>query len=533
MRVERYEFVRFGVLSDSPGLQLASNRGRWVLATAVLGSAVAFLEATVVNVALPELGRDLDADVAGLQWTINGYLLTLAALILLGGSLGDRYGRRQVFEIGVVWFTAASVLCAVAPNIEILVAARVIQGVGGALLTPGSLAIIEATFREEDRGRAIGAWSALTGVAGAAGPLLGGYLIDSVTWRAIFLINIPLGAFVVWASRRHIPETRDPTITGRLDLAGSALATIGLGGITFALIQATDHGIESPMVIAALAIGILGVAAFIRVERRSPQPMLPLSIFSSRQFTSANLVTFVVYAALGAMFFLFVVFLQVALDYNAIEAGAASLPVTVLMLFLSSRAGELAQRIGPRIPLTVGPLVVAVGMLMMSGIEAGDDYVADILPGVTVFGLGLSLVVAPVTITVLAAADPRQAGTASGVNNAVARTAGLLAVAVLPLIAGLSGSDYNDPEAMTDGFAIGMRFAAGLSAAGGVLALATIRRDVLERAKEPERRPCQEAIDRVPERHCAVAGTPLTTPTRAREPHPTAVPAGSTPAPPE
>jgi MFS family permease len=203
------------------------------------------------------------------------------------------------------------------------------------------------------------------------------------------------------------------------------------------------------------------------------------------------------------------------------------------MLFLSSRAGELAQRIGPRIPLTVGPLVVAVGMLMMSGIEAGDDYVADILPGVTVFGLGLSLVVAPVTITVLAAADPRQAGTASGVNNAVARTAGLLAVAVLPLIAGLSGSDYNDPEAMTDGFAIGMRFAAGLSAAGGVLALATIRRDVLERAKEPERRPCQEAIDRVPERHCAVAGTPLTTPTRAREPHPTAVPAGSTPAPPE
>ena len=496
----------------------------------MLGSAVAFLEATVVNVALPALGRDLDADVAGLQWTINGYLLTLASLILLGGSLGDRYGRRRIFEIGVIWFTAASVLCAVAPTIEILVLARVIQGVGGALLTPGSLAIIEATFRQEDRGRAIGAWSALTGVAGAVGPLVGGYLIDSVTWRAIFLINIPLGAFVVWASRRHIPETHDPTITGRLDLAGSALATIGLGGLTFALIQAPEHGIGSPMVFGALAIGILGLIAFVRVERRAPQPMLPLSIFSSRQFTGANLVTFVVYAALGAMFFLFVVFLQIALGYNAIEAGAASLPVTALMLVLSSRAGELAQRIGPRIPLTVGPLVMAVGMLMMSGIEAGDDYVTDVLPGVVVFGLGLSAVVAPVTITVLAAADPRQAGIASGVNNAVARTAGLLAVAVLPLIAGLSGSDYSDPDAMTDAFAIGMKFAAALSAAGGLVALATIRGDVLERAKEPERRPCQEAIERVPATHCAVDGTPLS-PRRAREPRPTAVPAGSTPGP--
>ena len=496
----------------------------------MLGSAVAFLEATVVNVALPELGRDLDADVAGLQWTINGYLLTLASLILLGGSLGDRYGRRRIFEIGVIWFTAASVLCAVAPNIEILVVARVIQGVGGALLTPGSLAIIEATFREEDRGRAIGSWSALTGVAGAIGPLVGGYLIDAVSWRAIFLINIPLGAFVVWASRRHIPETRDPSITGRLDLRGSALATLGLGGMTFALIQAPEHGIGSPMVLAALAIGIGAMIGFVRVERRAPQPMLPLSIFSSRQFTSSNLVTFVVYAALGAMFFLFVIFLQISLGYSAIEAGAASLPVTALMLLLSSRAGALAQRIGPRIPLTVGPLVVAAGMLMMSGIEAGDSYVADVLPGVTVFGLGLSLVVAPVTITVLAAADPRQAGIASGVNNAVARTAGLLAVAVLPLIAGLSGSDYQDPDAIADGFTIGMRFAAALSAAGGLLALATIRGDVLERAKEPSRRPCQEAIERVPEHHCAVDGTPLIPP-HAREPRPTAAPAGSTPSP--
>jgi EmrB/QacA subfamily drug resistance transporter len=497
----------------------------------VLGSSVAFLEATVVNVALPELGRDLDADVAGLQWTINGYLLTLAALILLGGSLGDRYGRRRVFEIGVVWFVVASALCAVAPSIEVLVAARIVQGIGGALLTPGSLAIIEATFHSDDRGRAIGAWSALTGVAGAVGPLVGGYLIDAVSWRAIFLLNIPLGAFVVWASRRHIPETRDPDITGALDLRGSALATLGLGGVTFALIQAPDEGMGSPLVIAALAVGVTAMAAFVKTERDSGQPMLPLSIFASRQFTSANLVTFVVYAALGAVFFLLVVFLQVGLGYNAIEAGAASLPVTGLMLVLSSRAGALAQRIGPRIPLTAGPFVIAAGMLLMSEIDIGDSYTGAILPAVIVFGLGLSLVVAPVTITVLAAADPRQAGIASGVNNAVARSAGLLAVAVLPLVAGLSGADYQDPSALADGFSIGMRVAAGLAAAGGVLAFVTIRDDVLERAKDPARRRCQEAIDQAPERHCAVAGTPLATAPRATAPRPTAAPAGSTPAP--
>jgi EmrB/QacA subfamily drug resistance transporter len=515
-------------LAEERALELGSTRGRWVLATAVLGSAIAFLEATVVNVALPEIGRDLDADLAGLQWTINGYLLTLAALILLGGSLGDRYGRRRIFEIGVVWFTAASVLCAFAPNIELLVLARVIQGVGGALLTPGSLAIIEATFRQEDRGRAIGAWSALTGVAGAVGPLVGGYLIDAVSWRAIFLINLPLGAFVVWASRRHIPETSDPTITGALDLRGSALATLGLSGITFALIQAPGEGLGSPAVLVALAVGIAAMVGFVRTERRAPQPMLPFSIFSSRQFTSANLVTFVVYAALGAVFFLLVVFLQVALGYSAIEAGAASLPVTVLMLLLSPSAGALAQRIGPRIPLTVGPLVVAAGMFLMGEIDVGDTYVGAVLPAVVVFGLGLSLVVAPVTITALAAADPRQAGIASGVNNAVARTAGLLAVAVLPLVAGLSGGDYQDADAIADGFTIGMRAAAVLAAAGGVLALATIRDDVLELAKEPDRRECQQAIDKVPERHCAVTGTPLATAPRAPEPRPTAAPAGST-----
>ena len=476
----------------------------------MLGSAIAFLEATVVNVALPEIGRDLGADVAGLQWTINGYLLTLAALILLGGSLGDRYGRRRVFEVGVVWFTLASLLCAIAPSVEVLVAARVVQGIGGALLTPGSLAIIEATFHADDRARAIGAWSGLGGVAAAVGPLVGGYLVDSVTWRAIFFINLPLGAFVVWASRRHVPETRDPTITGRLDLFGSVLAIVGLAGVTFALIQGAESGVGSPPVLAAGVLGVAGLAAFVAAERRSSEPMLPLGIFASRQFTSANLVTFVVYAALGGVFFLLVVFLQVALGYSAVAAGAASLPITALMLLLSGRAGALAQRIGPRVPLTFGPLLIAAGMLLMRGIDIGDTYLEAVLPAVLVFGLGLSVVVAPITATALAAADPRHSGVASGVNNAVARTAQLAAVAVLPLIAGLSGADYQQPQAIADGFHVAMLATAALSAGGGVLAWATIRSDVLVRTLEPGLEPCREALEQAPARHCAVAGTPLT-----------------------
>ena len=335
---------------DGPMIRLDSPRGRWVVAVTVLGSSVALLEATVVNVALPQIGRELDAGVAGLQWTLNGYMLTLAALILLGGSLGDRYGRRRIFELGVAWFTIASALCAFAPNVEVLVAARVVQGVGGALLTPGSLAIIESSLHPDDRSRAIGAWSALGGVAAAVGPLIGGYLVDAVSWRAIFLINLPLGALVIWASRRHVPETRGVATVGRLDIAGSVLASVGLAGATFALIGA---GESEGMGTAAIVAGLVGIAAlvgFVVVERRSPSPMLPLGIFASRQFTAANLVTFVVYAALGGVFFLLVLFLQVGLGYSAIAAGAATLPMTVLMLLLSTRAGALAQRIGPRLP---------------------------------------------------------------------------------------------------------------------------------------------------------------------------------------
>lgn len=501
--------------NGDPAIRFGTPQGRWVLAVTVLGSGVAFLEATVVNVALPEIGSDLDADVAGLQWTLNGYLLTLAALILLGGSLGDRYGRRRVFEIGIVWFTSASLLCAIAPTVEVLVGARVLQGVGGALLTPGSLAIIESTFHRDDRARAIGAWSALSGIAAAVGPLVGGYLVDAVTWRAIFLLNIPLGAFIVYVSRRHVPETRDPTVTGALDVPGSVLATLGLAAVTFALIQAPEEGTAVGVVVASVVIGVAALLAFGAAERRSSQPMLPLEVFGSRQFTGANLVTFAIYAALGGVFFLLVVFLQVSLGYSAVAAGAASMPVTALLLLLSARAGALAQRIGPRLPLTVGPLLIAAGMLLMREIDIGDGYVEAVLPAVVVFGLGLACVVAPVTATALAAADPQHSGMASGVNNAVSRTAQLMSVAVLPLVAGLSGADYDSPTAMADGFHAAMLATAVVAVAGSVLAWAMIRSDVLERAADPERAPCQEALERVPERHCAVAGTPLESASRS------------------
>ena len=505
--------------TTSPGgLHYDSPQGRWVLWVAVLGSGVAFLEATVVNVALPAIGRDLDAGTGGLQWILNGYLLTLAALILLGGSLGDRYGRRLVFQIGVIWFTLASLICAIAPSVELLVAARILQGIGGALLTPGSLAILESTFRREDRARAIGAWSGLGGVAAAVGPLLGGWLIEVVSWRAIFLINLPLGAFVVLAASRHVPESRDPDAGGRLDYPGSILAALGLGATTYALIQAGDDS-SSPVLLATVAaVGVAALVAFVLVERRSAAPMMPLGIFASRQFTAANLVTFAVYAALGGVFFLLVAFLQISLGYSAIAAGAASLPVTGLMLLFSSRAGALAQRIGPRTPLTIGPLVIAAGMLMMVAIDPGDSYVSTVLPAVIVYGIGLTLVVAPVTATVLAAADSRHSGVASGINNAVARVAGLLAVAVLPLVAGLSGDAFFDPERMTDGFRTAMMVTAGLSALGGLVAFATIRADVLEDADvEEEGGPVDHAAT---DRCCPVAGTPLRP---GRQPEPSAI----------
>jgi EmrB/QacA subfamily drug resistance transporter len=488
---------------QSDGVPFGSGAGRWVLTVTVLGSGMAFLDGTVVNVALPTIGRDLDASTSSLQWILNGYQLTLASLILLGGSLGDRHGRRRIFVLGVCIFTGASLLCAVAPTVEVLIFARVAQGVGGALLTPGSLAMIESAFRAKDRPRAIGAWSGLTGVASAIGPLLGGYLVSAVSWRAVFLINLPLGALVV-AFSHHVPETRDPTAEGRLDIRGAALGVLGLAGITYALIEGSGRGLATPIVLSG-ALGVVALAAFLANEWRSPNPMMPLGMFSSRQFSGANLVTFVVYAAIGGFFFLLISFLQISLGYSPIEAGAATLPVTILMLVLSARSGALAQRIGPRIPLTVGPLMIALGLLLLTGINPGDSYVTSVLPGVIVFGLGLTLVASPVTATVLAAADARHAGIASGINNTVARVAQLLAVAALPLVAGLSGNNFYNPAAMTDGFHTAMVVAAALAAAGGVIAWLTISDDAL--SAEPERRG-QPPVAVSTHHSCSLAGPP-------------------------
>ncbi len=482
-------------------LVLDSPAGRWLLVTAVLGSAVTMLEATVVNVALPAIGADLGAGVAGLQWVLNGYLLTLAALILLGGSLGDRVGRRRMFVIGTIVFTVSSAVCAVAPGITVLVIARVVQGIGGALLTPGSLAMLEALLRREDRARAIGAWSALGSVAAALGPLLGGWLVD-ISWRWVFVLPVPLGIVVVVISMRHLPESRDRTAEGPIDVAGAVLATLALAGMTLALVQAESG--PPVVVVVAAACGVLAGAAFVVVEHRKPNAMLPPSIFASRQFTAANLLTFVVYAALGGVFFLLVVFLQVVLGYSPLAAGAASLPITVIMLALSARAGALAQRIGPRLPLTVGPLLIAAGMLLMLRIDESSSYVGSILPAVIVFGLGLASTVAPVTATVLAAVDDEHAGLASGVNNAVARTAQLVAVAVLPLAIGLSDDKLADPPTFTDAFHLAMVLAAGMTVIGAVIAWTAISNDVLEEVPDgaAARQEVQHHVS------CGVAGPP-------------------------
>jgi EmrB/QacA subfamily drug resistance transporter len=481
--------------------------GRWVLAATILGSGVAFLDSTVVNVALPAIGEDLGANVSGLQWILTGYLLSLASLILLGGSLGDRFGRRRVFVVGVVWFAVASLLCGLAPSVPLLVAARVLQGVGGALLTPGSLAIIEASFRPEDRGRAIGAWSGLGGIATAIGPFLGGYLVDAVDWRWVFLLNLPLSVAVVWITLRHVPESSNPAMAPQVDLLGAVTGSLGLAGLTYALIEAGERGL-SPLVVTAALVGAAAFAVFLLTERRSSHPMLPLGIFASSQFTWTNVVTFAVYGALGGVLFLLVVHLQQVLGYSALQAGTALLPVTFLMLLLSAWAGALSQRIGPRLPMALGPVVAGIGVALLARILPGTSYLSAVLPAIVVFGLGLSLTVAPLTTTVLAAADDRHSGVASGVNNAVARAAQLLAVAVLPVAAGLTGDAYENPTVFAAGFQRAALLSAGLLVLGGVLAWLTIDPGLHDRDAEPQR---PAARPDHPHAHCDVHGPPLRT----------------------
>ncbi|MEU1506153.1 MFS transporter [Kitasatospora sp. NPDC005748] len=483
--------------SEAGTLRLGTAQGRWVLLATVLGSSMAMLDGTVVNVALPRIGTDLGAPLAALQWTLNAYLLTLAGLILLGGALGDRYGRRRVFLIGVLWFAAASAACAAAPTIEVLVAARAVQGVGGALLTPGSLAMLQAVFHPDDRSAAVGLWSGLGGVSAAIGPFLGGWLVDGPGWRWIFLLNVPLAALVVAVASRHVPESRDESATGRFDVLGAALAALALGSVTYALTAAGDG--LSAVVWVSGAAGLLLGTAFVVVERRVPEPMLPLGLFSSRLFTAVNLVTLCVYAAFSGVFFLLVVQLQIVSGFSPLVSGLALLPITVLMLTLSARAGRLGKRIGPRLPLTVGPLLCATGVLLMLRIGSDASYWTDVLPAATVMGCGMVLLVAPLTATVLAAVEVRHAGIASGVNNAAARAAGLLAVAALPALAGLSGEAYRVPAAVDSAFRTAMLICAGLLVTGAVTAFTTVRGNVLAPEDHPVAEPdCTYACGTAP-----------------------------------
>ncbi len=461
-------------------LVLASRAGRWVLAAAVLGSGMAMLDATVVNVALPRIGKDLDAGLTSLQWLLNAYTLTLSGLLLLGGSLGDRLGRRRIFALGVLWFAIASAGCALAPTVQVLIGMRAAQGVAAALLTPGSLAILEAVFRREDRAAAVGAWSGLGGVATAIGPVLGGLLVGVAPWgwRLVFLLNLPLAAVVLVVTRTWVPETRDEQAGGRLDLVGAALAALGLGGVVYALTEGPVRDWPAPLVVTA-ASGLALLMAFVVNEHRRQSPMMPLSLFSSRQFSAANLVTFLVYAALSGSLFLLPVQLQLVSGFSPVAAGSALLPVTVVMLLLSARMGRLAQRIGPRRPMAVGPVLAGLGLALLARLGPDSDYLTGVLPAVGIFALGLAGTVAPLTATVLAAAPERQVGIASAVNNAVARTAGLLAVAVLPALAGITPSALAHPAALSSGFHRAVLIAAGLCVAGGLLAWLTISDDVL------------------------------------------------------
>lgn len=496
----------------TPGLRYGEPTGRWVLAATVLGSSVAFLDATVVTIALPAVAADLDAGTAGLTGTVNGYTLTLAAFVLVGGSLGDRLGRRRVFLWGTVWFGLASLACAVATGIGMLVVFRALQGVGAALLTPGALAILQATFRAEDRSRAIGAWAGLAGIAGAVGPFLGGWLVSAGSWRLIFLVNVPVVVAVVVITARHVPETRDATSTGPLDLAGAALVVAALGLVTFGLSVWPERGAASPTVLAGLGLGVAALAAFVARERRTTNPMLPLGLFTAPRFGATNLVTLLVYAGLGGVFFWLVVTLQVVAGWDPLSAGLSLLPVTVLMLLFSPRAGALGDRLGPRVPMTVGPLLAASGVVALTRVGPGATYLPDVLFPMLLLSAGLTLTVTPLTATVLGAVEEHRAGLASGVNNAVARTGGLLIIAVLPVVTGLGADGFADPQALRPAFRSAMLICAVLWALAGVVAAATLRPAAISGTAEVEavgvHRHCAIGVHR----HCAIGGPPAAVP---------------------
>jgi EmrB/QacA subfamily drug resistance transporter len=503
-----------------------SRQERLTLIATILGSTVAFLDSTVVNVALPAIQDDLDTGLAGQQWVVEAYMLALVSLMLVGGSLGDLYGRKRLFEIGLAGFGVTSILCAIAPTDEALIGFRALQGAAGALLVPGSLAILAATFEGEARGRAVGLWTAWSGISTLVGPAGGGLLVE-LDWRWIFWVNVPLIAGTLWLTRRFVKESSDPEAHHGVDFVGIGLSAIGLGGPVFALIEQPTKGWGDPAVAIPLIVGVVSFAAFIWWERRARAPMLQLELFRIRNFSMVNLATFCVYAGLIGSFFFLTLYLQQVAGYSPFEAGLATTPTTVMLFLLSGRFGALSARIGPRIPLTVGPIVGASGILLLVRLNQDVAYFVDVFPAMLLFGLGLSITVAPLTTTVLNSVSERHAGVASGVNNAVARVAGLIAIAALGAVISaqfastlddrlsqdtsaqaarivdeakeqpLAGGDTSTLPAgegrelerdivasSESAFHLGIGIAAGLMILGGLIALAGVRNP--ERAPRPE-----------------------------------------------
>ncbi|HEX3805663.1 MAG TPA: DHA2 family efflux MFS transporter permease subunit [Gaiellaceae bacterium] len=446
------------------------TRNRLVLVACILGSVIVFVDSTVVNVALPAIQRDLGGGLALQQWVVDAYLLTLGSLLLVGGSLGDLFGARKLFLLGIVSFGVMSVICAAAPDGTTLIVARGLQGVTGAILTPAGLAVIATTFRGEERGAAIGAWTAWTGVAFVIGPLVGGWLVTNASWRWVFIVNVPFAIATAVLVAYVVPK-REPTgKRPRVDVVGAVLCVLGLGGPVFALIEEPKHGWSDPLIFVPLVAGLALFASFVWWERRSPQPMLPLGLFSKRNFSFANLETLAVYAGLSTLTFFLVLFVQQLAGYSALKAGLALLPITVVMFVLSPRVGRLSMRIGPRVFMGVGPLIAAVALAALIRLKPGFNYWWELLPPLILFSVGLSMIVAPLTATVLADADESDAGIASGVNNAVSRVAGLLGIAVV-------GASVAGPQNTLDesGFRLAMGITAGLVAAGGAIGLLGIR----------------------------------------------------------
>jgi EmrB/QacA subfamily drug resistance transporter len=478
---------------EGPAPPASAPRKRLILAATIAGSAMAYIDSSVVNVALPAIQHGLNADAAAVQWVANAYLLMLGALVLVGGAAADLVGRRAVFVAGILLFTLASIACGAAPNADWLIAARAVQGVGAALLTPASLAILGASFSDAERGRAIGAWAGFGALTTAAGPVLGGWAVDALSWRAVFFLNVPVAAVTLALTLLWVPESRDPQAK-RLDIPGAVLAALGLGALTWGLTNASTGGFARPAVLWPLAIGVASLSGFLVVEARSATAMAPLSLFRSRDFSGANLLTLLLYFALGGALFFLPFELIRAQGYAASAAGAALLPLSVIMGGFSGAAGRLSDRIGPRVPLTLGPLIAAGGLLLLAAAESARSYWTGVFPAMLVVATGMTLAVAPLTTTVMSAVGERHAGVASGVNNALARVAGLLSIALLSLVflhrfdvatagtlpagSGLSVVPIAAPEplrsveiaAFDKAFTVVMRAAAAAAAAGGVAA---------------------------------------------------------------